>query len=610
VVPSDNGSIWKAIAPWNANDVLSNALAAASPPSIISVDGHYNQYEFESASGDLGNSGQATSTNLAARILFTMGCHGGLNIADTLGPPTAAPNKYLDWPELYAEKQAAMYIANTGYGYGDSDSVALSERLMSLFAKNLHSDSGSVGEEWVDALQQYFATAGAYDVYDQKVMEETTYYGLPFWHFSTAGSSPSFTPLTTSADPITGTQSATVNFPAAGDTTQSQFGLYRPILPITSQQVTSSLPARGVWIKSLTSNDTNTNAVIGYPTIDLTAHEQAPSISPIFFPASPFTLERSLAFGTERDYLNVSDQFRPTGSGDAGVQRHFTGGQFEIFYSQSTNQVAPLISEVNVSTSGGVATITARVTDDSSQVAEAAALVNDGTWHYLQLSQSAQDPTLWTGTISVAEDPEVFVEATDGVNVSYSANKGSNFTSTNSPPPAGPQILIASPVGPYGAHANVLASYTCPGAVSCVGTVPSGSPIDTSPGKHTFLVTATDASGNVTTLQRAYSVGDLALTASVSPSSATAGTAVVAKASLTNTSSSTQSVTASATFAFGTKFVVNIPAVTFNLAAGKTIAVSLPFVVPKNLPKGTYAVTLRASDLAGPVTATATLTVS
>ena len=595
--------------PWTANDVLTSALGSSSAPSIISVDGHYNQYELESASGDLANTGQATA-NLAARILFTMGCHGGLNISDTFGSPTSPVNKYLDWPELYARDQAAMYIANTGYGYGDSDSVALSERLLALFAKNLHSDSGSVGEEWVDALQQYFGTAGAYDVYDQKVMEETTFYGLPFWHFSTAGSSPSFTPLTTTTDPITGTQSATVSFPASGDTTQSQFGLYRPILPITSQQVTSSLPARGVWIKSLTSVDANTNATIGYPTIDSTAHEPAPAISPIFFPASPFTLEHSLAFGNERDYLNVSDQFRPTGPGDAGVQRHFNSGTFEIFYSQSSDPIAPLISEVNVSTTAGVATVTARVTDNSSPVAEVAALVNDGHWHYLQLSQSSQDPTLWTATISVAEDPEVFVEAADGVNVSYSANKGENFTSANSAPPAGPQILISSPVGPYGAHANVIATYTCPGAVSCVGTVPSGSPIDTSPGQHTFLVTATDADGNVTTLERTYAVGDLGLTVSISPSTANAGTAVVAKASLTNTSSATQTVTESATFAFGTKYVVNTPPLTFKLAAGKTIAVSLPFVVPKNMPKGTYAVTLRASDPAGPVTATATLTVN
>src|SRR5262249_44465881 len=127
---------------------------------------------------------------------------------------------------------------------------------------------------------------------------------------------------------------------------------------------------------------------------------------------------------------------------------------------------------------------------------------------------------------------------------------------------------------------------------------------------HTFLVTATDASGNVTTLQRTYSVGDLALSLSITPPTAHAGNSVVVKASLTNTSNTTQSVTVSGTFGFGTKFVVNLPPVTFNLAAGKTLAVTLPFVVLKSTPKGTYAVTLRASDASGPVAATATLTVN
>jgi Tol biopolymer transport system component len=507
----DNGITWQVIAPWTAADVVTAALAAtATPPSILAVNAHYNQYELEAANGGLANSGQGAS-NLAARILFTMGCHGGLNIPDQLGtPPTTGANKYLDWPELYAHDQVAMYIANTGYGYGDTASVALSERLMSLFAKNLRSDSGSVGEEWVNALQQYFATAGAYDVYDEKVMEETTFYGLPFWHFTGAPSGPSFTPLATSADPVTGTQSATITFPGTGATTGTQFGLYRPNLPITSQQVTSSLPARGVWIKGLTSNDTNSDAILGYPTIDLSAHEPAPDVSPIFFPASPFTLEHSLAFGSERDYLNVSDQFRPTGVGNAGVQRHFTGGTFEVLYSQNADQVAPLISQVNVSTSSGVATVTARVSDATGHVAEAAALVNDGTWHYLQLTQSALDPTLWTGTISVSLDPEVFVEATDGVNVSYSANKGENFTSTNSnSPPSGVQILLQAPVGPYGQGQTVIATYQCgPAAAQCIGTVPNGSPIDTSAfGVHTFVVQAIDADGNVIgTLERTYVV--------------------------------------------------------------------------------------------------------
>ena len=99
-------------------------------------------------------------------------------------------------------------------------------------------------------MQQYFATAGAYDVYDEKVMEETTFYGLPFWHFSAPRSSPSFTPLTTSADPRSAApRPRRLPSPARVTRLQTQFGLYRPNLPITSQQVTSSLPARGAWIK-------------------------------------------------------------------------------------------------------------------------------------------------------------------------------------------------------------------------------------------------------------------------------------------------------------------------------------------------------------------------
>jgi hypothetical protein len=38
------------------------------------------------------------------------------------------------------------------------------------------------------------------------------------------------------------------------------------------------------------------------------------------------------------------------------------------------------------------------------------------------------------------------------------------------------------------------------------GTVPNGSPIDTSLGAHTFTVTGTDKAGNVTTVTRHYSV--------------------------------------------------------------------------------------------------------
>jgi hypothetical protein len=545
----DGTVTWKAIVtpvPWSNTDVISNILAAATPASIDALNGHYNQYELEAADGSLATSADATSANFAARILFTMGCHGGLDVADTLfgGNPSSPSGKYLDWPELYARAQAAVYIGNTGFGYGDTASIALSERLLALFARNLHSNTDSVGEQWAETLGQYFATAGAYDVYDEKVMEETTFYGLPFWHFGTAPVTPlagtlssgkslasmsgasalaaNPASLPTSIDPITGTQSATVNFPAAGDTTQSQFGLYRPILPITSQEVTSSTgPATGLWIKSLATSDTlDVTPTLGYPTIDLSAHEPAPDFAPIFFPASPFTLEHSFVFGNERDYINVSDQFRPNDPPDGkGTQRHVATGAFEVFYGNTSDRIAPLISDVNSTfvPVPGTANIAVRATDATANVAEVAALVNDGTWHFVQLTRSS-DPTLWTGSISgLGQDPEIFAEATDGTNVSYSANKGSNFTSVPAGAPDSAVITLASPFGTYNQNDPVNATFSCTvggfPTAECDATldgnpIASGAPIDTTNnGQHTFVVTALDADGNVVaTLQRTYTV--------------------------------------------------------------------------------------------------------
>jgi hypothetical protein len=500
--------------PWTDTDVIAGFLGTASPSAIVSLNAHYNHYELQASNHLLATTANGSGGTFAGDILFTMGCHGGLNVADSLG---GSGGKYLDWPQLYSTKQAAIYIANTGFGYGDSASVALSERLLSLYAKNLHSDASSVGEEWAATLQQYFATAGAYDVYDEKVLLETTFYGLPFWHFGTAApATPAYTPVSTVTDAVTGTPSATFSFPSGTALVQSQFGLYRPTLPITSQEVTSSgLPARGLWIKSLSTSDPGATAVTGMPTVDLAAHEPKPAIQPIFFPASPFSLEHSIVFGKERDYANISDQFRPdpNSTTHTGFQRHVSAASFQVFYSNAPDRIPPLISQVTVSAAPST-TIMARVTDDSGNVAEVAALVNDGSWHYVQLVHSTQDPSLWSATTTVVAEPEVFVEATDGQNVGYSANKGSNFTSTSTGGGTGPLILLQAPAGPYGPNQAVSATYQCVSGGSalpdsqCTGTTPNGQQIDTSTfGPHTFVVKALDTNGNVVgSLQRTYVV--------------------------------------------------------------------------------------------------------
>src|SRR5439155_24146030 len=178
---------------------------------------------------------------------------------------------------------------------------------------------------------------------------------------------PPFTPPTPSLDTGFGVQAATVLFPV-GTTTQDQFGLYRPILPLQSQEVTTSAgPARGVWITALATTDTAVTPTLGMPTIDLAAHEPKPHIHPIFFPASPFMLEHSIVFGKQRDYVNVSDQFRPNAPPSVtGTQRHVTSATFKVLYSNSVDVIPPLLSQVTVSPlASGSVTVLARITDDS-----------------------------------------------------------------------------------------------------------------------------------------------------------------------------------------------------------------------------------------------------
>jgi hypothetical protein len=75
-----------------------------------------------------------------------------------------------------------------------------------------------------------------------------------------------------------------------------------------------------------------------------------------------------------------------------------------------------------------------------------------------------------------------------------------------------PPVLTPPPEGAaYRVGKVVHASYKCKSAAttiaSCVGPVPKGAAIDTStPGSHTFTVTATDANGTTTTATTHYTV--------------------------------------------------------------------------------------------------------
>jgi len=214
---------------------------------ILSVNAHYNHWELAPANPNpFTQAGlvrdtvlplnPTTPTQLQNAILFTMGCHGGLNVSDTFPADATKQQQLRDWAQALAQNGAGVYVANTGYGYGDYDAIALSEQLMTMFAHNLASD-GTIGRKLMLAKQQFFGTIGTADPYAAKALQEATFYGLPFYAIGSRNE-PAPTPLVTpGAGPVTGLSAA----PPSARERASRSG-YSPRAPFTDSAPANPRP--------------------------------------------------------------------------------------------------------------------------------------------------------------------------------------------------------------------------------------------------------------------------------------------------------------------------------------------------------------------------------
>ncbi len=183
--------------PWSASS-LDTALGTA-PASVLSLNAHYDHYRLlPSDRGTLFNSSQMAAKSLTGRFVFTMGCHAGLSVSDII--VGASDSRHLDWAQVYGAG-GALFAGNTGFGYGDTTGVAYSEKLMALLAKRLDG-SLSAGDALTFAKNDFKASLGPIDVYDEKVISETTFYGLPMYRVGPAAALPPVpAPRPTAPDP-------------------------------------------------------------------------------------------------------------------------------------------------------------------------------------------------------------------------------------------------------------------------------------------------------------------------------------------------------------------------------------------------------------------------
>ncbi len=442
---------------WTATDLADGLLDGTV--SIGSVNAHFDHNRAEPADSSAGLfttedvSGSGPDT-LSQAVLFSMGCHSGLSVSDVHigGDPLG-----VDWPQTMAA-QGAGYVGNTGYGYGETETVALSEQLMAYFAENLGSGA-TVGRALQLAKHRYAGADLLFGAYDDKVLMISTFYGLPFYRVGGDGAAPQpVVPPPLTVDGVTGLDVATIvtdlpvgtglvevdtdrgsYFAAQNEAGElaTQVTPFRPVQPKVEIDVTQGggLVAHGALITNLTSTDVpDFGPLIARPTVDLADNEPEP-ITTGQFPSQLQTVSRFATTAGERDQLViVPGQFRATAP-DIGIQRLFTTVETQVLYSPASvvDFSPPLIRSASaVEISDGV-TFEVDVEDAEGAVVRVLVLFHaagdSGEWTAVDLID--QGAGRWSGAVAAPPGmKEYYVQALDDAgNAAVSANKAELFLS-------------------------------------------------------------------------------------------------------------------------------------------------------------------------------------
>jgi hypothetical protein len=385
-------------------------------------------------------------------INFSMGCHSGLNVDDNfVNPPRA-----LDFPQALAQV-GGWWIGNTGFGYGMDDSIAYTERLMDLFALGLSSAPNMpVGEALRWAKNQYLGTvpSGGFGTYDEKVLVESTLYGLPMYQVIIRGlgvadlgeGSGDVGPLFSAGlldfrevvfdDADLSYERHNVSH--AGDFVgayysiggEVQAGPGRPLQPRTSKPVPEEIDQtpHGAVLISGTANEETIDPVITRPVTD-TALSEPIFEAPSWFPSNPWAVNR---LGDEPRLVVVPALFQ--GNQDDGMLRRFTDLTFHVYYTDtaSTDFAPPVVWSVESLAIQNEADFWVTAQDTAGIQRVVMAYTEDGIhWHSRDLDYNTLVDRWETHFSALSGQFVFFVQVVDGAgNVTVTTNKGLFFEPT------------------------------------------------------------------------------------------------------------------------------------------------------------------------------------
>ena len=492
---------------WTRSDAVNGMATAAH--GYLSINAHYDAYRALPANEfSQGTQKQLLTTadlpsSLSNGILFTIGCHAGLSVADTFinvdggAANTADVARQLDWPQSSA-RNGGVYAGNTGYGYGDDAAVAYSEKLMASFATNLDGTM-SVGQALMNAKQTYLHLPLA--AVDAKVMEEATFYGLPMYRIGATGvQAPAALPTTpgaTNNNPYVAGATQTDDFTSASGRhfvqQQSGIGTYwlvqngtatpeppvaipgHPLQPQTSDPVApdaNGKAAHGILVTGLKTHVAAGPLASGlidpvYSTAvpDGSSFDTEPGTVDAYFPATIAGLVQR--GGKDVAGLNVG-QFRASGQGGLGFEQLTDQVQYQALYSSSSDFTPPTIGTVLATIDPTSHQPSFQVTTPDGDVTAATVLylTPTGTWRGLTLtatnanhkfSGTDTSPPAGLGTVV----PQYVVQLVDNAgNVAESKSKGQDWTAQTAPIAGAPAVTLGGALtnGVYAGAVSVTVS--------------------------------------------------------------------------------------------------------------------------------------------------------
>ena len=443
---------------WSKQEFSNLQLQTSSVFKVQSINGHANHHaEGVAAGGNIGaDEVLAANIDLSGGLIYTLGCHAGLNVPET---NSISP---LDLPEAFLKKRS-NYIGNTGYGWGLLNNIGLSEKVIRLFTKELlKAETVSMGKALANAKNLYFEQDQNFSAYDEKVMQQLIFYGLPMFAIRSNGSSSlgdEFPGVDLSFDPTGSldgseviTKPVNIDFqkvldgnPDNGqiDTRSTDSGQYlslygstsadanEPVQPLhfgdisVAQSEARSVVLLGATIASTTQNF---DPLVGTPVNEFvdrsSAGEATLDTSFGWYPPSPVQVTSN---NGESTILTQLGQF----NANSQEQRLFSSIETEVYYSTSTDQTAPEITVVDglynaatqkvnvkvgaVDASGMKEVIVSYVESESSTTLKSIKLTFDAS------SQK------WRGSFTGDSNSRFYIQAVDNAGNIYTASNKGNY---------------------------------------------------------------------------------------------------------------------------------------------------------------------------------------